>query len=62
MEDSNNNITIKSGHYKIQYLVNSGSIQVWERFPGAATRLYEFNSLDDLVDLLKRGENNERAL
>ena len=53
MEDSNNNITIKSGHYKIQYLINTGAIQVWDRFPGAQTKLFEFPSLDELVDNLK---------
>lgn len=62
MEDSNSNITIKSGHYKIKYLVNSGQIQIWDRFPGAATKLYEFNLLDDLVTLLRKRESNERTL
>jgi hypothetical protein len=59
MEDSNQDITIKSGHYKIQYLRHSGKIQVWDRFPGASRITYEFPSLDELVDKLRKGDTNE---
>jgi len=47
-------IKIESGHYKIVY--NFGTIEVWDQFPRAHTKIYEFNCLDDLVDLLRKGE------
>ena len=53
-------IKIKSGHYKIVY--NLGTIEVWDQFPGAHTKIYEFPTLDELVDLIKKGEDYERTL
>lgn len=53
-------ITIKSGHYKLVY--NFGLIEVWDQFPGAHKKIYEFPDLDDLVNLLKEAESNEGTL
>lgn len=50
-------IKIKSGHYKIVY--NLGTIEVWDQFPGAHTKIYEFPTLDELVDLLRKGTLDE---
>ena len=53
-------IKIKSGHHKIVY--NLGTIEVWDQFPGAHTKIYEFPTLDELVKQLRQGESNEQML